>query len=86
MALLDNVKNGFRGVTFQIVLLGIVSFSQPGIWIALNNLGAGGQAKPYVVNAANALTYGLMSVLSPLSGSLVNRIGVKWSLVIGVIL
>lgn len=84
MALLDRIKNGFRSVTFQIVLLGIVSSSQPGIWIALNNLGADGQAKSYVVNAANALTYGLMSVLSPLSRSLVNRIGAKRSPVIGV--
>lgn len=38
MALLDSIKSGFRSVTLQIVLLGIVSFSQPGIWIALNNL------------------------------------------------
>lgn len=54
--------------------------------IALNNLGAGGQAKPFLVNASNALTYGLMVVLSPLGGPLVNRIGAKWTLFLGVIL
>ncbi|THV71037.1 hypothetical protein D6C85_07785 [Aureobasidium pullulans] len=45
----------YRGTTFQAIILGLVSFTQPGIWDALNSLGAGGQAKPYVVNAGEYL-------------------------------
>ncbi|CAO1627130.1 unnamed protein product [Parajaminaea phylloscopi] len=74
-----------RSVLFQTIIVGIVSFSQPGIWNALNNLGAGGQAKPYLINAANALTYGIMTVGCVLAGGLCNKIGVKWTLVLGVI-
>ncbi|KAN0060489.1 hypothetical protein ACQY0O_007820 [Thecaphora frezii] len=73
-----------RTVLFQILVVGIVSFSQPGIWNALSNLGAGGQQKPYLVNAANALTYGIMTFGCALAGGLCNRIGIKWTLVIGV--
>lgn len=75
----------YRSVLFQTIIVGIVSFSQPGIWSALNNLGAGGQAKPYLINASNALTYGLMSIGCVLAGGLCNKIGVKWTLVLGVI-
>lgn len=76
----------YRTVLFQIVVVGFVSFTQPGIWNALNNLGAGGAAKPYLINAANALTYGIMVVGCTLAGGLCNKIGSKWTLVIGVIL
>lgn len=34
----------YRSCLFQIVIVGLVSFCEPGIWTALNNLGAGGQA------------------------------------------
>lgn len=27
----------YRGTTFQAVILGLVSFTQPGIWVALNS-------------------------------------------------
>ena len=75
----------YRSVLFQIVIVGLVSFTQPGIWNALNNLGAGGQQQPYLVNAANALTYGIMSIGCVLAGGLCNKIGVKWTLVLGVV-
>lgn len=31
----------------------------PGLWNAMNSLGAGGAETPYLVNAANALVFGL---------------------------
>lgn len=74
-----------HSVLFQILTVGFVSFTQPGIWNALNYLGAGGEEKPYLVNGANALTYGIMIIGCTLSGSLCNVIGVKWTLVLGVI-
>jgi hypothetical protein len=71
---------------FQVVVVGLVAFTQPGIWTAINNLGAGGEEKPYLVNGANALTYGIMIFGCTLAGGLCNKIGTKWTLVLGVIL
>lgn len=34
----------YRSCLFQIVVVGLVAFCEPGIWTALNNLGAGGNA------------------------------------------
>ena len=49
----------------------------------MNSLGGGGEEKPYLVNAANALTFGLM-VISCFLGSVVVRfIGIKWTLIVG---
>ncbi|KAK2598340.1 hypothetical protein N8I77_011760 [Diaporthe amygdali] len=75
----------FRGITFQAIILGLVSFTQPGIWVALNNLGAGGQASPYVVNAANVVTFAIMVVFAPFCAVFGNRYSLKWVLVFGTI-
>ena len=42
--ILGRVKTVYRSVLFQIVIVGLVAFCEPGIWTALNNLGAGGNA------------------------------------------
>lgn len=34
----------YRSCLFQMIIVGLVGFCEPGIWTALNNLGAGGQA------------------------------------------
>ncbi|KAJ5534660.1 Major facilitator superfamily domain general substrate transporter [Penicillium freii] len=73
----------YRSCLLQIIIVGLVAFCEPGIWTALNNLGAGGNAKPYLNNAANALTYGLMSVGCFLAGGVTNKITAKWTLFIG---
>lgn len=57
----------------------------PGIWGAMNSLGAGGEEKPYLVNTANALTFCLMVVSCFFSSVLVRYIGIKWALVFGTI-
>ncbi|KAJ4291011.1 hypothetical protein N0V90_010207 [Kalmusia sp. IMI 367209] len=80
---LDRVKAVYRSVLFQIVIVGLVAFCEPGIWTALNNLGAGGNAKPFLNNAANALTYGLMSIGCFIAGGVTNKITAKWTLFIG---
>ncbi|KAJ0330188.1 hypothetical protein COL5a_003246 [Colletotrichum fioriniae] len=49
----------------------------------MNNLGAGGQAEPYVINAVNVITFVIMIVLSPLASMVGNLIGMKWIVVIG---
>ncbi|KAG8164170.1 hypothetical protein KVR01_006088 [Diaporthe batatas] len=60
-----------------------VSFTAPGMWDALNNLGAGGAAEPYAVSAANALVYGLFFLVCIAAGAINNRIGLKWGLALG---
>jgi hypothetical protein len=46
---------------FNVIIVGLISFTQPGIWNALNNTGADGQQEPYLVNGANSLTFGCVS-------------------------
>lgn len=48
----------YRSPLFNVIIVGFISFTQPGIWNALNNTGAGGQQEPYLVNGSNALTFG----------------------------
>ncbi|KAL4897071.1 major facilitator superfamily domain-containing protein [Aspergillus ambiguus] len=80
---LDRVVRLYRSCLFQIIIVGLVAFCEPGIWTALNNLGAGGNAKPFLNNAANALTYGLMSIGCFLAGGVTNKLTAKWTLFIG---
>ncbi|KAL2840069.1 hypothetical protein BJY01DRAFT_257501 [Aspergillus pseudoustus] len=75
----------YRGTVFNAIILGLVSFTQPGIWGALSNLGAGGLAEPFFVNAANVVTFAIMVVLSPVFAVLGNRWSLKWILTIGTI-
>ncbi|KAF7195461.1 Notoamide biosynthesis cluster protein O' [Pseudocercospora fuligena] len=77
------LKSFYRLCLFQIIIVGLVAFCEPGIWTALNNLGAGGNAKPFLKNAANALTYGLMSIGCFIAGGVTNKITARWTLVIG---
>ncbi|KAJ5293672.1 hypothetical protein N7508_008493 [Penicillium antarcticum] len=79
----DRAKSLYRSCPLQIIVVGLVAFCEPGIWTALNNLGAGGNASPLLNNAANALTYGLMSVGCFLAGGVTNKITAKWTLFIG---
>ncbi|RDW77598.1 hypothetical protein BP6252_05651 [Coleophoma cylindrospora] len=73
----------FRSPLFNVIIVGLISFTQPGIWNALNNTGAGGQQEPYLVNGANSLTFGLMVFGCPLFSILANKFGVKNILIIG---
>lgn len=45
-----------RSTFYNAIILGLCNFLAPGIWGAMNSLGAGGEEKPYLVNGANALT------------------------------
>ncbi|KAJ5587702.1 uncharacterized protein N7459_003467 [Penicillium hispanicum] len=75
----------FRSIPFQIAIASGVSFTAPGMWDALNNLGAGGAAEPYAVSAANALVYGLFAVVCVAAGAINNRIGLRYGLSLGAI-
>ncbi|KAK3352731.1 major facilitator superfamily domain-containing protein [Lasiosphaeria hispida] len=73
----------YRSPLFNVIIVGLISFTQPGIWNALNNTGAGGQQEPYLVNGANSLTFGIMVFGCSLFGILANKIGIKTVLIIG---
>ncbi|KAL5120427.1 hypothetical protein ACEQ8H_001717 [Pleosporales sp. CAS-2024a] len=75
----------FRSVPFQIMVACGVSFTAPGMWDALGGLGAGGAAEPYAVSAANALVYGLFSIVCVAAGAINNRIGLDYGLALGAI-
>lgn len=79
------LRSMFRSIPFQITIASAVSFTAPGMWDALNNLGAGGAAEPYAVSAANALVYGLFAVVCVMAGAINNRIGLRYGLALGAI-
>ncbi|KAF3394154.1 hypothetical protein F1880_004852 [Penicillium rolfsii] len=73
----------YRSTFYNALILGLCNFLAPGIWGAMNSLGGGGEEEPYLVNAANALTFGLM-VVSCFFGSVIVRfIGIKWTFIVG---
>lgn len=78
----DTVK-WYRSTFFNISILGLCNFSAPGIWGAMNSLGAGGAQSPHLVNAGNALTFCLMVVSCYFSSVLVRYIGIKGALIFG---
>ncbi|OLN97162.1 UNC93-like protein 3 [Colletotrichum chlorophyti] len=73
----------YRSPLFNVILVGLISFTQPGIWNALNSTGAGGQQEPYLVNASNSLTFGIMVFGCSFFAILANKIGLKTVLIIG---
>lgn len=73
----------YRSTFYNALVLGLCNLLAPGIWGAMNSLGGGGEEKPYLVNAANALTFGLMVVSCFLSSIFVRFIGIKWTLIVG---
>ncbi|KAK2010688.1 MFS general substrate transporter [Colletotrichum eremochloae] len=73
----------FRSPMFNVIVVGLISFTQPGIWNALNSTGAGGQQEPYLVNGSNSLTFGIMVFGCSFFAIMANKIGLKTVLVIG---
>ncbi|SMR52632.1 unnamed protein product [Zymoseptoria tritici ST99CH_3D1] len=78
-------RTWYKTTLFNAFVIGGVGFLAPGLWNAMNSLGAGGAQSPYLVNAANALVFGLMGFLCLFGGPVANRIGLSWTLFIGAI-
>ncbi|OKO99942.1 UNC93-like protein [Penicillium subrubescens] len=70
-----------RSTLFNAFIIGGVGFLAPGLWNAMNSLGAGGAESPYLINAANALVFGLSILSNDESGSTANRdrAGLFWA-------
>ncbi|KAF6831020.1 duf895 domain membrane protein [Colletotrichum musicola] len=75
----------YRSPFYNATILGMCSFAAPGLWGAMNSLGAGGAQEPYLVNTGNALTFCLMVVSCWLTSAIVKYIGIKGALVVGTI-
>ncbi|KIW56638.1 hypothetical protein PV05_05279 [Exophiala xenobiotica] len=73
----------YHSTFYNATILGLCNFAAPGIWGAMNSLGAGGAQKPYLVNTANALTFCLMVVSCFFSSILTKYIGIKGALIFG---
>ncbi|KAM5372610.1 hypothetical protein ACJZ2D_007384 [Fusarium nematophilum] len=67
----------------QMVLLSIQAFCGPAMSDAIAGLGGGGLATPQVSNIATALRYAMLACTCFMGGPIVNKLGIKWALVIG---
>ncbi|GAA5967729.1 hypothetical protein JCM3765_000012 [Sporobolomyces pararoseus] len=76
-------KHWKNSVFFSITIVGLCAFLSPGIWNSMNSLGAGGRQEPYLVNAANALVYGMMVVTCFFGSAITGKLGYRWSLCLG---
>ena len=68
---------------FQIVFVAMVCFLCPGMFNALNGLGAAGQVNAHDINNANTALYSTFSVIGFFAGSIANWIGLRLTLGIG---
>ncbi|WYZ35841.1 hypothetical protein EsH8_X_000488 [Colletotrichum jinshuiense] len=75
--------NWYRGVFFQATVVGIAAFTAPGLWNAMNSVGAGGQQSPYLVMAGNAVLFSLMTITCLVGSIVANRFGLKATFAFG---
>lgn len=78
-------RNWYHSTLFNAFVIGGVGFLAPGLWNAMNDLGAAGALDPYLVNAANALIFGIMGFLCLFGAPIANKIGLKWTLFLGAV-
>ncbi|KAJ5746837.1 uncharacterized protein N7511_008533 [Penicillium nucicola] len=75
----------YRGVLFQMILFGALSFVGPAMSDAISNLGGGGLSTPYLGNLANSLNYAASCLIALAGGPLINKFGIKWSCMIAAV-
>ena len=73
----------YHSTFFNMTILGLANLTAPGIWGAMNSLGAGGAASPGLINATNAKTFCLMVVSCYFSSIIVRYITIKGALIFG---
>ena len=67
----------------QLLLVSFVCFLCPGMFNAVNGLGAGGVLDPGHVNKANTALYSTFAVVGFFAGSIANRLGLRTTLFFG---
>lgn len=65
---------------FQLTLVAFVCFLCPGMFNAVNGLGGAGQLDTKTSDNANIAVYATFAVVGFFSGSVANRLGIKWTL------
>ncbi|GMM36704.1 hypothetical protein DASC09_040290 [Saccharomycopsis crataegensis] len=75
----------YRATFFQAIVIGFLSFTQPGIWSAIAGLGGGGLENVTTANTASSILFGIMFFFSPIFGFLANRWGIRPILNIGTV-
>jgi len=68
---------------FQVVFVAFVCFLCPGMFNAVNGLGAAGQVGAHDINNASTAIYSTFSVVGFFAGSIANRIGLRLTLGLG---
>ncbi|OAP59872.1 hypothetical protein AYL99_04874 [Fonsecaea erecta] len=68
---------------FQIVFVALVCFLCPGMFNAVNGLGAAGQVNAHDINNASTALYSTFSVVGFFAGSIANKIGLRLTLGLG---
>ena len=68
---------------FQIIFVAFVCFLCPGMFNAVNGLGAGGQLDAHDINRANIGVYATFSVVGFFAGTIANAIGLRLTLGLG---
>lgn len=68
---------------FQIIFVALVCFLCPGMFNAVNGLGAGGQVSAVDINNANTALYSTFAGVGFFCGSIANRLGLRLTLGIG---
>ncbi|KXT09399.1 hypothetical protein AC579_8489 [Pseudocercospora musae] len=67
----------------QLILVAFVCFLCPGMFNALNGLGGGGQLNARASSDSNTALYSTFAVVGFFAGTIVNTIGIRWSLAFG---
>ena len=74
---------GYASPQFQLAFVAFVCFLCPGMFNAVNGLGAGGLLSAHDVNNANTALYSTFAGVGFFAGSIANRIGLRLTLGIG---
>ncbi|KAJ7596262.1 MFS general substrate transporter [Mycena floridula] len=78
---------GIKGIYYhpitQVSMLGFVCFMGPGLFNALNGLGAGGQIDSATNSNSNAALYATFAFMAFFAGSVNNKLGSKVTLLLG---
>ncbi|KAI0005728.1 hypothetical protein F4779DRAFT_597551 [Xylariaceae sp. FL0662B] len=78
-------RTWYRTTFFNLSVVAACAFIAPGLWAAINGLGAGGAASPYYVNTANSVIFVLQFVVCIFGTWLIAKVGFRWALSIGMI-
>lgn len=78
-------RTWYRTTFFNLSILSVCAFIAPGLWAAINGLGAGGAENPEYVNAANSVIFCLQFLICIFGSWLIARVSLKWAFVSGMI-